>query len=539
MKYIYNLASFVGGVASMMKPKKTSLKKIKKRTTEISTDSYNEAAEPILKTIAFYISENKKQIEKLFLNCDDIEFHEYRFGPDLANKALTVYCNTLIQDEKLNYLKSLLQDLVPHEVGPAREITVEQLKDFIFKKGVSAQTVELLEDFEKVSEKVLQGHVIIFIDTWNKALSFSAITIESRAVTEPTSEGVVQGPHEGTVENLKKNIGLLRSRLQSPKFKIITLHIGKETKTEIAYGYLEGSVDAEVLKEFENRISNLKDKDVLETSYIEELLEDSTYSPFPQYRYTERPDVAVPALLDGKIIVMVQGTGSILICPALYLELFQSVEDYYQRTIISTMIRLMRFIAVIISLTLPSIYIALSTFHPEMIPTVLLLAVLNTREGIPFPALLEALIMVFFFELMREAGVRMPRPVGQAVSIVGALIIGEAAIQAGIASPIMVVVVALTGISSFAIPQYNLAIAYRILQYPLMILAATLGGFGVMVGLLLILLHLTTIRSLGAPYLAPFAPLRPHRLGDAFIRLPLKNLVKSPRNDHMHRLPKN
>nr|WP_269431703.1 spore germination protein [Bacillus sp. JCM 19034] len=266
-------------------------------------------------------------------------------------------------------------------------------------------------------------------------------------------------------------------------------------------------------------------------------MEDSTFSPFPQYRYTERPDTATAALLDGKIIVLVHGTGAMLICPALYLELFQSVEDYYQRSFVSTAIRLMRFIAVIIALTLPSVYIALSTFHPEMIPSILLLAIINTREGIPFPALIEAIIMLFFFELMREAGVRMPKPVGQAVSIVGALIIGEAAIQAGIASPIMVVVVALTGISSFAIPQYNLATAYRILQFPLMFLAATLGGFGIMVGLLLILLHLSSLRSLGVPYLAPFAPLRPQKLRDAFIRVPIRYLLESPRNRKKHQFP--
>jgi spore germination protein KA/spore germination protein len=519
--------------AISMRYKRTPFNKIKRRTTTIS----NQHDDPSSKLISSIISENKKKVEGIFNNCDDIQVFDYRFGPGLTNAAFSVYCNTIIQDVKVNYLKTLLQDLVTHKVGPATEITMEQLKNFIFQKGVSDQTVESLEDFDQVSEKIIQGYVVIFFDNWDKALSFNALSVESRTVAEPTSEGVVQGPHEGTVENLKKNIGLLRSRLQSSKFKIITCHVGQQTKTEIAYGYLEGSVDPEVLKEFETRISKLKDKDVLETSYIEELIEDSTYSPFPQFRYTERPDAAVASLLDGKIIVLVHGTSSILICPALYLELFQSVEDYYQRTIISTMIRLMRFVAVIIALTLPSIYIALSTFHPEMIPTVLLLAVINTREGIPFPALLEAFIMVFFFELMREAGVRMPKPIGQAVSIVGALIIGEAAIQAGIASPIMVVVVALTGISSFAVPQYNLAIAYRILQYPLMILSATLGGFGVMIGLLLILLHLSSMRSLGVPYLAPFAPLRPRRLQDTFIRAPLKQLFKSPRNRHMHRLP--
>ncbi|MCL7748314.1 spore germination protein [Halalkalibacter alkaliphilus] len=522
-----------------MRQVKSSLKKLKGRTSRVPNQTLGEEKDLYLEKISIHIGENKKHVEKIFLNSSDMEVQDYRFGPDLTNTAFTVHCDTLIQDEKLNYLKALLQDLVMHEVGQARDITIDQIKNFIFQKGVSSQKVGTIEDFEQVSKKILAGNVVIFFDKWNKALSFDALSVESRAVSEPTSEGVVQGPHEGTVENLKKNIGLIRSRLQSRKLKVITLHVGKEMNTEIAYSYLEGSVDPEVLKEFENRIEKIKEKDVLETSYIEELIEDSTFSPFPQFRYTERPDVTAAALLDGKIVVMVHGTSSVLICPALYLELFQSVEDYYQRTIITSMIRLMRFLAVIIALTLPSIYIALSTFHPEMIPTVLLLAVINTREGIPFPALLEAFIMVFFFELMREAGVRMPKPIGQAVSIVGALIIGEAAIQAGIASPIMVVVVALTGISSFAIPQYNLGIAYRILQYPLMILAATLGGFGVMIGLLMILLHLCSLRPLGVPYLAPFAPLRPKRLGDAFIRVPLKNLLKSPRNQHMHRLPKN
>ncbi|MFA9458631.1 spore germination protein [Halalkalibacter sp. AB-rgal2] len=490
-----------------------------------------------MKRIDSQLKDSRSKMGDIFKDSDDISFHDYQFGHHLSIQSFIMHCQSLVQKEKVNFVKSLLQDVVKHEVGPANEITLDRLKHFVINHGVTNETPVLINDYEEATTKVLAGYFVLFIDGWDQALAFEAISIEGRAVDEPSTESVIIGPHEGTVEDLKKNIGLIRSRMQSKHLKLKSMHVGKVSRTEIAYMYLEGAVDAEVLSEFERRMEKVKELEILETTFIEELIEDSTLSPFPQYRYTERPDTANAALLDGKIIVLVHGTGSILICPALYLELFQSVEDYYQRSIISTTIRLMRFIAVIIALTLPSVYIALSTFHPEMIPTILLLAIINTREGIPFPALIEALIMVFFFELMREAGIRMPKPVGQAVSIVGALIIGEAAIQAGIASPIMVVVVALTGISSFAVPQYNLGISYRILQFPLMFLAATLGGFGIMVGLLLILLHLSSLRSLGIPYLAPFAPLRPNKLRDAFIRVSIGKLLRSPRNHKEHQFP--
>jgi len=215
-------------------------------------------------------------------------------------------------------------------------------------------------------------------------------------------------------------------------------------------------------------------------------------------------------------------------------EFFSTPEDFYQRTLHASLIRQLRIGAFIFALTLPSIYIAFSTFHPELLPTVLLLAILDTREGIPFPAFIEAFIMEFFFELLREAGIRLPKPVGSAVSIVGALVIGQAAIQARIASPIMVIVVAATGIASFAIPQYNLAITLRILRFPLMICAAALGGFGLMIGFLLTLLHLTCLRSLGQPYLSALAPLDVRQLRDVFVRFPLKLLFRAPRNRHSH-----
>lgn len=484
--------------------------------------------------ISKILEENQQLIKDTFNGCYDFVCLPWRYGPDFGYKALSVYFDTLVEEKKDNYMKSVLQDLVTHEIGPGTDVTLAVIMDFFEKNGVSGQSAQLIDDFEFAFARLLEGDLLVFIDGWDKALSFQTVMVQGRQITEPISEPVVLGPRESTVENLKKNIGLIRTRIKSPRFKLESISGGGESQTQIVYGYIDGSVNPETLAEFKGRIGAIEDKEILDISFVEELIEDSTYSPFPQFRYTERPDVAAAALIDGKILVLCQGTGMMMLCPGLFTELLQSSEDYYQRTIVSTLIRLLRFIACIIALTLPSIYIALTTYHPELIPSVLLLAIVDAREGIPFPAFFEALIMEFFFELLREAGVRLPRPVGSAVSIVGALVIGEAAISAGMASPIMVVIVALTGIASFAIPQYNTAISLRLLRFPLMAVAALLGGFGLMFGLLFILLHLVTLRSLGQPYFAPLGPMRPRQLLDVLVRAPLKHLMRSPRNRHMH-----
>lgn len=487
--------------------------------------------------ISTNLSENQKRIEEVFSNCKDLKIFFWQYGPDLTHTAISVYFSTLVQEKSVNYMKESMQDLVPHEVGPATTISPKDVINFFSQHGISAQNALLVENFKQAVDNILLGHIVIFFDGWDKVLSYAqAHQVNMRDVTEPVTESVVKGPREGTVEQLQRNIGLLRSRLKNSHFKIEMIKAGGATRTEIAFGYLEGVVDSETLTEFKKRIAVAEKGDILETSYIEELIEDSTYSPFPQYRSTERPDVAVSSLLEGKIIVMVEGTGTILICPGLFTEFFQASEDYYHRVVFSTLIRLIRIAAFFMALTLPSIFIALTTFHPELIPTNLLMAVLDTREGLPFPAFLEVLIMIFFFELLREAGIRLPRPVGSAVSIVGALIIGEAAINANIASPAIVILVALTGIASFAMPNYDIAIGIRLLQFPLMVLAAILGGFGIMIGFLLIMLHLTYLRSLGQPYFSPLTPFRPKQILVVLMRAPLKSLWNSRRKRDMQKI---
>jgi spore germination protein KA/spore germination protein len=490
------------------------------------------------KPISETLSDNVNQIRGIFTNCSDLEVLPWHFGPDMRHAACSIYFSSLVQHKPLNYFKESLQDLVTHIVGPAADITPEQIASYFDRNIVSAQSAQIVRQLDQALLEILIGKIVIFVEKWSAALVYSPPEMTKRQVAEPISEPVVQGPRESTVESLQKNLGMLRERIKSPHFKVEMFAIPSETKTRVAYCYLEGAVNPEMLAEFKRRIGQWRQGEILETAYIEELLEDNSLSPFPQFRYTERTDTAAAALLDGKIVVLVEGTGSMLICPGLFVELLQSSEDYYQRTVFSSLIRLLRFAAMLIALSLPSVYIALSTFHPELIPTVLLLAIIDTREGIPFPAFVEAVIMEFFFELLREAGIRLPRPVGSAVSIVGALVIGEAAINAGIASPIMVVVVALTGIASFAIPQYNFAIALRILRFPLMVFAGLLGGFGLMIAFLLILLHLSHLRSLGQPYLSPLAPFRPKQMRDVVTRVSLKNMLRSPRNLHMRKQAK-
>ncbi|MCU6708763.1 spore germination protein [Paenibacillus sp. J5C_2022] len=478
---------------------------------------------------------NRKHFETVFAECGDLAIHPWSYGPELEQEAFSVYFNTLIDPAKKNDLKDALENLIFVEDKPAISVTVEDVRRFFEQNGASSPTIAVLDTLEQAVNGVLDGKVVLFFQHWNKALAYSALDIEQRQPSEPITEPSVQGPHVSMIENLERNIGVLRNLLKSPKLKFEFMTVGQESRRTISFGYLDGVVDQEVLAVFKERINQIGREEIIDTSYLEEWIGDSRYSPFPQVRYTERPDTAVLSLLDGKILALVNGSPSILVCPSNFLEFFSSSEDYYFRSVFSSLIRMLRMTAFIIAFMLPSTYIALSTFHSELIPTVLLLAILKTREGIPFPAMLEALIMEFFFELLREAGIRLPRPIGSAVSIVGALVIGQAAIQSQIASPVMVIVVALTGIASFAFPQYNMAIAIRILRFPLMILAATFGGLGIMVGLLLVFLHLATLRSLGQPYLATIAPFRLKRLKDVFLDISRHTQADAQRSRHLRR----
>ncbi len=302
-------------------------------------------------------------------------------------------------------------------------------------------------------------------------------------------------------------------------------------KKELVVAFINDLASTELVDEIKNRIQKIDIDSVLESGYIEQLIEDNYLSPFPQIQNTERPDRVISALMEGRVAILLDGTPFVLIAPVTFSMLLQSPEDYYERWLPGTLLRLLRFMTAFVSLFAPALYISFISFHPGLIPTKLAISIIGSREGVPFPALIEALIMEVAIEVLREAGLRLPKPIGPAMGIVGGLIIGQAAVEAGIVSPIMVIVVAVTAISSFTIPQYSVGITLRILRFVAMFCAAIFGLYGVILFFLLLCSHLVKLKSFGVPYTSPAVPYRFSDWKDFMVRMPLKNNETSTENN--------
>lgn len=409
------------------------------------------------------------------------------------------------------------------------ETVLEKLAQGFRIELISSAAITRVRDFQKAVQELLNGSVLIFEKGKSEAYAVRLPGGEQRSVDEPQSEAVIRGSRAGFNEDIETNMSLIRRRLKTPSLRVEELVIGEVTQTKVWVVYAEGIVEPAILAEVRNRLNDIEIDAVLESNYLEEFIEESPFSLFPTVQNTERPDVVCGAVLEGKVGILVDGTPFALVVPLTFWGAMQASEDYYSHFAIATAIRWVRFIFIFIALFFPSIYVAITTFHQEMLPTNLLLSVAAAREGAPFPALVEALAMEVTFEALREAGVRLPRQVGQAVSIVGALVIGQAAVEAGIVSAPMVIVVATTGIASFTIPRYNFGFAMRLLRFPIIILAGTLGLFGIVFAVMALLIHLSALRSFGVPYLSPVSPFSTEGIKDVFIRAPFWNYNKRPR----------
>lgn len=477
-------------------------------------------------TASSKLKDNLDLLNDILGQNSDVIFRQFRLGLAQQVEAAVVYVDGMTDNSLLNrdILNPLMLESREAGINTVRGNLFEQVKNF----ALSASEVKDTSSIDKVVKAILYGEAALFIDGQSNALLISLKNWKDRGVSEPMSEVVVRGPREGLTENLRTNTTLIRRRLRSPNLIFEDFHIGQVTNTGVTIAYIRGIVSPDMVAEVKRRLGSINIDGILESGYIEELIEDAPRSPFPQVLHTERPDRVVAELLEGRVAILTDGTPFVLVVPAAFVTFMQSPEDYYERYVVGTAIRWLRYIGFGVSLLLPSLYIAITTFHQEMIPTRLLISIAAARQGVPFPALVEALLMEFTFEALREAGVRLPRAVGQAVSIVGALVIGQAAVQAGIVSPLMVIVVALTGIASFMIPTFNIAITMRLLRFPMMLLAATLGLFGIMVGILAIMIHAAGLRSFGVPYLASLAPFHAADVKDVAIRAPWWAMNKRP-----------
>ncbi|WP_338131031.1 spore germination protein [Cohnella rhizosphaerae] len=351
----------------------------------------------------------------------------------------------------------------------------------------------------------------------------------SRPVEEPQTEALIRGPRDGFTEDFRTNTALVRRRLRDPNLRFETFQLGRRSRTDVAVVYVEGIVNDKLLQEVRRRIHTIDVDEVAGSGFIEQWLTDHQLSPFPQIMSTERPDKLSAALLQGKVGIIVDNSPFQLIMPMTLFAFFHSPEDYYQNWIVSTAIRVMRFGAAFLATFMPAFYIALTEFHHGMLPSELAFSIAGSREGVPFPSVVEAFAMEATLELLREAGIRLPKPIGQTIGIVGGLVIGEAAVRAGIVSPIMVIVVAITAISSFSLPSYTFAISLRLLRFLVMLSAALFGLYGIVLAYIMLNIHIANLKSFGIPYSTPFAPTFLSDWKDLILRAPLSMMTGRPK----------
>ncbi|WP_168119087.1 spore germination protein [Paenibacillus sp. HB172176] len=480
-----------------------------------------------LKTNLDYVREHLRQ-------CSDLEIRP--FGSPLAPDVTMslVYISELVDEAKLNeyILRPLMSTLLQTE---ARS---DELVHVIHERVIEVGAAYITEDIEASMLQLLDGYCLLLMQEAASGLLINIGIKEGRQVSEPTTQTVLRGPQQSFNENLSTNIHLIRQIIKSPELKIENMEVGRQTRTQLAILYMQGIAEMSTIEKVRKRIADIQVESVLESGYIEALIQDNVYSPFPTIMNSERPDAIAGGLLEGQIAILVDGTPFVLLAPITLFQLFQTPEDYYNRFDIASFLRLIRFTAFFISIMLPSLYIAVTTFHQEMLPTTLLITLAAQREGIPFPGLVEALLMELTFEVLREAGVRMPRAIGPAISIVGALVLGQAAVDAGIVSAGMVMVVSFTAICNFVIPQFNVAISARLIRFVFMLLAGVFGFMGIVAGFLAMLIHLAGIESFGVPYMTPLAPFNLPSMKDNILRAPLRSLLKKNAQNVINRSSK-
>lgn len=469
---------------------------------------------------------NLALISQVFGTSTDVVIRQFTIGTKKEIEAAIIYVDGMADNSLINesILRPLMVDVKKaerYDLRPGNALEVIQTDILTVGEVKRGKAVN------DVVDGALSGDVALLIDGSQEALVISARGWETRGVQEPQTEVVVRGPREGFTETLRTNTALLRRKIRNPKLTFDTMRLGKQTKTDVCIVYLKGITNDRLVEEIKRRLKRIETDAILESGYIEQFIEDAPFSPFSTIANTEKPDVAAAKILEGRAAILVDGTPVALTVLMLFVEGFQSSEDYYSRPYFASMVRWFRYIAFTLSVLSPAAYVALTTYHQEIIPTPLLITMAAAREGTPFPAMVEAIGNGIVFEILREAGVRMPRAVGQAVSIVGALVIGEAAVSAGLIGAPMVIVVAITAIASFVVPPQ--ADVGGILRLFFTILAGALGGFGMIIGLLGVLVHMASLRSFGAPYLSPIAPLSPGDLKDVVVRAPLWMMFTQPR----------
>ncbi len=467
------------------------------------------------------LDKNIALFKDIFADDDTITYR--MFETQNGIKCYSIFAEGMISGEILN--ENVLQRIMSCSLP--ENVSSQKILDIFAKRVIAIDDLRKVSDLKEIIDGILYGDAILLIDGVAEGLLFNTKGLPTRSVTEPISESVVRGPREGFTESLNINIALLRRKIINSNLKFKYLRLGKQTKTRICICYIEGLASKKITKEVMKRLEDIEIDGILESGYIEELIKDSPLSPFKTIGHTERPDVVAGKLLEGRVAILCDGTPFVLTLPYVFMEYFQSNEDYYQNFIFASINRLLRYLAFFLTTSIPALYLAIVTFHQEMIPTPLLLSISASRVGVPFPTVFEAIAMGLSFEILREGGVRLPTPIGQAISIVGAIVLGDAAVNAKLVSAPMIIVTALTGISSFLLPMMLGPVI--IIRFIFIILASIFGLYGYMFGVIGLFIQLMSMRSFGIPYMLNIGSLTQQDVKDTTLRAPWWMMNLRPR----------
>lgn len=458
-------------------------------------------------------------MKKKSTECPTLEHIVSEFE-DCADFVHSTYSNNQVD---LLYFSSQVDadSLYRNVIEPLEHIQPEELPRLLEQSNFN-----LTKDSKQLVIEIASGQAALFFQ--ENAYLINIAGYKSRSVSQSETESVITGPHDAFTEQAEINLSLIRMRIKSSHLKVVKLSVGEVTKTDFYILYIKDLVNMEYVEHIKNRVSNIEIDSVFDINMLIQYIDDSPFSIFPQFLTTERPDAIASKLVSGRIVGMLNGSPSLFSAPSSFFEFFSSSDDYYQRWMLGSAIRLLRFLALIITLLFTALYVSVTTFHYEMIPEDLLLTLTESRNRVPFPPLYEAFFLEITIELLREAGARLPTKIGQTIGIVGGIVIGQAAVQAGLTSNILIIAVASSAIASFVTPTYVMSASVRLLRFFLIILAGLWGNFGIAAGFAAIVIHMSGLTSLGTSYLTPVAPFMPKDWKDTFVIAPYKFLIERP-----------
>lgn len=416
--------------------------------------------------------------------------------------------NTFSQKEKT--ITSIKKVEKSNEKNKLKIIKLKKISDvdYIYNSLIPQNSIKKVKDFSDVFTSVNSGGTCLIIDSIDTAFCLDIKGYEKRSIDRPNNEVVIHGSQEAFVENIRTNTSMIRRIINNENLIIENLEVGKVSKTSVSLCYMANITNDDLVNEVRFRINNLKIDSILSSDSLDRLIENNPSIIFPQMISTERPDRACKSLFEGRIVILVNGTPFALIAPAVFIDFLASPEDINQKHQFANLIKTIRIIAFILTVFLPGLYVAIINYHQELIPTDLIFAIAAGRKGIPFPVIIEILIMEISFELIREASLRIPSPMGSTVGIIGGLILGEAAVSANIVSPFLIIIVAITGICSFAIPDYSLGFCLRLFRFIYILLGFVAGFLGIAFGFYIQLIYLSNLKSFGVSYFSPYVPSR-------------------------------